>query len=62
MADNVSTTHIQASARVGGIKIGGAVAGTIANTASAVNSNNVQDLPTLFNNLLVALRAVGLIA
>lgn len=47
---------------VNGIKVVGEQVAVIANTTSAVNSNNVADMPTTVNAILVALKAHGLIA
>ena len=69
MADNVSTTTVQASQRAGGIKIGSVVrvsgAGAVsqvANATGAANAANTTDHTAAINAIIAALVAVGIIS
>jgi hypothetical protein len=69
VTDSVSNTFVQASQRAGGVKVGytvqlanAAQQSAIANATGAANAANTTDHTATINSILVALRAIGLIA
>lgn len=68
MADNVSTTTVQASQRAGGLKIGAVVrvsgagaASAITNATGSANAANTTDHTAVINSIIAALVAVGIV-